>query len=234
MLDAKAPKAYTAKDRAALITKAGLDFNPPTDELTLSVRNPYVEGVGRLYFFNVSDYITEQDRAALFITKLGGGSFYSIALHASLLGACYLLDISVSGAPGLVLSSIVGGTSATAEGKGHALMVLDAAPHVDAAVSLCSERHTYVQFSQRGRQSHLIAGHLDSVGPILCEAKGWDEKYTGVILRRQHVFALPESKDPFVSLGWKRRLQPGEQSLNNDAASAVAEPEGRHLFKPWA
>lgn len=133
---AKAPKAYTAKDRAALITKAGLAFNPPTDELTLSVREPYVEGAGRLYFFNVSDYMTDQDRAALFMTKLGGGSFFSISLHASLLGARYLLDISVSGASGLVLTSIAGGTSATADSKGHVLMVLDAGPHVDAAISL--------------------------------------------------------------------------------------------------
>lgn len=69
---AKAPKAYTTKDRAALITKAGLAFNPPTDDLTLSVRKPYVEGAGHLYFFNVSDYMTDQDRAVLFMTKLGG------------------------------------------------------------------------------------------------------------------------------------------------------------------
>jgi hypothetical protein len=133
---AKAPKAYTTKDRAALITKAGFAFNPPTDELTLSVRKPYVEGAGRLYFFNVSDYMTDQDRAALFMTKLGGGSFFSISLHANSPGVRYLLDISVSGAPGLTLSSITGGTSATADSKGHVLMVLDAGPHVDAAISL--------------------------------------------------------------------------------------------------
>ena len=136
LLNAKAPKAYTAKDRAALIAKAGLDFNLPTDDLTLSIRKPYAEGAGRLYFFNVSDYITEQDHAALFMTKLGGGSVFSISLHANSPGVRYLLDISVSGAPGLTLTSITGGTSATADSKGHVLIVLAAGPSADAAISL--------------------------------------------------------------------------------------------------
>lgn len=132
----KAPLAYAVSDRVSLLTKAGLEFNQPTDELTLSVRKPYVEGAGGLYFFNVSDYLTDQDRAALFMSKLGGGSFFSVTVHGATPGARYLLDISVSGAPGLTLTSITGGTSATSDSKGHALMVLAAGSSSDAAISL--------------------------------------------------------------------------------------------------
>jgi hypothetical protein len=133
---AKAPLAYAMSDRASLLTKAGLKFNPPTEELALSVRKPYVESAGSLYFFNVSDYLTDQDRAALFMSKLGGGSFFSVTVHAPSPGARYLLDISVSGVPGLTLTSITGGTSATADSKGHALMVLSAGSSAEAAISL--------------------------------------------------------------------------------------------------
>ena len=92
-----------------MITKAGLAFNPPTDDLTLSVRKPYVEGAGHLYFFNVSDYMTRPRIAPwIFMRKARREGFFSISLRASSPSARYLLDISVSGAPGLVLTSIAG------------------------------------------------------------------------------------------------------------------------------
>jgi len=103
---AKSPVPYTLTQRVSLLSKSGIQFKPPTDEVRLSVRRPWSEGVGRLYFFNVVDYITDQDRANLFMTQLGGGSFFSVTVHAAAPGAHYLLDISVSGAPGLSLTRI--------------------------------------------------------------------------------------------------------------------------------
>ena len=132
----KTPKTYTLSDRVSLLTKAGLEFNPPTGDLNLSVRTPYVEGSGRLYFFNVSDYYTDQDRAALFMSRLGGGSFFSVIIHADAPGARYLLDISVSGAANLTLAKIGGGASATADSKGHVLMVVAAGSAAETGISL--------------------------------------------------------------------------------------------------
>jgi len=133
---AKAPLAYALSDRVSLLAQAGIEFNAPADELSLSVRSPYVEGAGGLYFFNVSDYLTDQNRVALFMSKLGGGSFFAVTVHGAAPRARYLLDISVSGAPGLTLTSITGGTSATADSKGHALIVLAAGSSSDLAISL--------------------------------------------------------------------------------------------------
>jgi len=132
----KAPVNYTAKDRMSLLTKAGFEFNPPTDELKLSLRTPYVEGSGRLYFFNVSDYFTDQDRAALFMSRLGGGSFISVIFHVDSPSARYLLDISVSGSPNLTLTKLGGGASATTDGKGHVLMVVAADSGAQTGISL--------------------------------------------------------------------------------------------------
>ena len=135
---AVAPHAYTKRQRASLLARADLNLDRValSGEFSLSVRKPYVSGSGELYFFNVSDYIPTQDRAALFMTKLGGGSFFSVIVHADAPGARYLLDISVSGAPGLRLDSAFGGASATADSKGHVLMVVTAGSNSDAAISL--------------------------------------------------------------------------------------------------
>ena len=72
----KTPRPYTLSDRVTLLTEAGFKFKLPTDDLHLSVRYPYAEGSCRLYFFNVSDYYTDQDRAALFMSRLGGGASF--------------------------------------------------------------------------------------------------------------------------------------------------------------
>jgi hypothetical protein len=135
-----APSAYTRRERTALLARAKLDFNVgldlPLKEFSLSVRKPYADGSGQLYFFNVSDYIPEQDRAALFMSKLGGGSFFSVIVHSDTPGARYLLDVSVSGSPGLRLDSVYGDASATADSKGHVLMVITTGANADAAISL--------------------------------------------------------------------------------------------------
>ncbi|HEY4930210.1 MAG TPA: hypothetical protein VII23_01455 [Terriglobales bacterium] len=134
------PPAYTRRQRAALLAQADLNFKAglvvPSREFSLSVRKPYADGSGQLYFFNVSDYIPEQDRAALFMSKLGGGSFFSVIVHSDAPGARYLLDISVAGSPGLRLDSVYGDASATADSKGHVLMVVTTGSNLDAAVSL--------------------------------------------------------------------------------------------------
>jgi len=57
---AKSPVPYTLTQRVSLLSKSGIQFKPPTDEVGLSVRRPWSEGVGRLYFFNVVDYITDR------------------------------------------------------------------------------------------------------------------------------------------------------------------------------
>jgi hypothetical protein len=136
LIKAKAPRPYTMRDRVSLLNRAGFEFNPPTDDVNLSARYPYSEGKGRLYFFNVSDYYTDQDRAALFMSRLGGGSLFSVIVRPDSPGARYLLDISVSGAPNLTLTKIGGGASATADSKGHVLMVLAAASAAEAGISL--------------------------------------------------------------------------------------------------
>jgi hypothetical protein len=135
---AASPAAYTRKIRASMLERAGLDLShfALSGETRLSVRNPYVDGSAGLYFFNVSDYFTDQDRAALFMTNLGGGSIFSVVVHGDAAGARYLLDISVSGAPGLVLEATGGGASATADAKGHALFVITTGSSRDAGISL--------------------------------------------------------------------------------------------------
>jgi hypothetical protein len=134
------PPAYTRRERNALLARAKLDFNVgldlPSKEFSLSVRKPYADGSGQLYFFNVSDYIPEQDRAALFMSKLGGGSFFSVIVHSDAPGARYLLDISVSGSPGLRLDSVYGDAAASADSKGHVLMVVTTGSNADAVISL--------------------------------------------------------------------------------------------------
>jgi hypothetical protein len=143
LLNAKSPKAYTVKDRAALLKKAGLEFNPPTGDVHLSVRYPYAEGFS-LYFPNVDEYDTDQDRVGLFMMSKPGdglfsfpsGSFFSVIFHADSQGARYLLDISVSGAPNLTLTKASGGASATADSKGHVLMVVVAGSGAEASITL--------------------------------------------------------------------------------------------------
>lgn len=135
---AAAPLPYTRRTRASLLARADLNLDRValSGDFSLSVRRPYLNGSGELYFFNVSDYYTDQDRAALFMTKLGGGSFFSVIVHADAPGARYLLDISVSGPPNLRLDNAWGGSSATADSKGHVLMVITAGSNSDAAISL--------------------------------------------------------------------------------------------------
>ena len=57
-------------------------------------------------------------------------------MHSDAPGARYLLDISVAGSPGLRLDSVYGDASATADSKGHVLMVVTTGSNLDAAVSL--------------------------------------------------------------------------------------------------
>ena len=142
----KPPVSYTISQRVSLLSKSGIQFKPPTGEVGLSVRRPWIDGVGRLYFFNVVDYITHQDRANLFMTKLGGGSFFSVTVHADSPGAHYLLDISVSGVPGLTLTRIGGGMSATADSAGHVLLVLSAGSQSEAGISLIVEGESMYNF----------------------------------------------------------------------------------------
>jgi len=52
------------------------------------------------------------------MTQLGGGSFFSVTVHAAAPGAHYLLDISVSGAPASVSPGFGGGMSATPTAPG--------------------------------------------------------------------------------------------------------------------
>ena len=70
------------------------------------------------------------------MSRLGGGSFCSVIFHADSPGTRYLLDISVSGAPNLTLTKIGGGASATADSKGHVLMVVVAGSGAETAISL--------------------------------------------------------------------------------------------------
>jgi len=73
------------------------------------------------------------------MTQLGGGSFFSVTVHAAAPGAHYLLDISVSGAPGLSLTRIWRRNVRYADSAGHVLLVLSAGSQSEAGISLIVE-----------------------------------------------------------------------------------------------